>query len=80
MHSFTARGATAAANNGVSDRLFKQHGRWKSETAKDVYVFDSEEVRLQVSQPGHLVSDSALLCYPSVVFWLYSDQLSGLWP
>ena len=27
LHSFTAGGATAAANNGIPDRLFKRHGR-----------------------------------------------------
>ena len=40
-------GATAAANAKVPDRLFKRHGRWCSESAKDGYVKDS---RLQVSQ------------------------------
>ena len=35
MHSLQAGGATAAANAGVQDRLFKRHGRWKSEAAKD---------------------------------------------
>ncbi|KAL5497418.1 hypothetical protein EMCRGX_G013885 [Ephydatia muelleri] len=41
MHSLRAGGATAAANAGVPDRLFKRHGRWKSESAKDGYVKDS---------------------------------------
>ena len=50
MHSFRAGGATAAANAGVPDRLFKRHGRWKSDTAKDGYVKDSEKSRLSVSQ------------------------------
>ena len=50
LHSFRAGGAMAAANNGIPDRLFKQHGRWKSETAKDRYVLDSQEARLQVSR------------------------------
>ena len=36
--SFRAVGAIAAANNGIPDRLYKQHRRWKSETAKDGYV------------------------------------------
>ena len=35
MHSLRAGGATAAANAGVPDRLFKRHGRWKSESAKE---------------------------------------------
>lgn len=41
MHSFHAGGATAAANAGMQDRLFKRHGRWRSEIAKDGYVKDS---------------------------------------
>ena len=35
LHSLRAGGATAAANAGVADRLFKRHGRWRSESAKD---------------------------------------------
>ena len=50
MHSLWAGGATAAANSGVEDRLFKHHGHWKSETAKDGYVKDSVERRLEVSK------------------------------
>ena len=50
MHSLRAGGATAAANAGVPDRLFKRHGRWRSETAKDGYVKDSVERRLTVSK------------------------------
>ena len=50
MHSLRAGGATAAANAGVEDRLFKHHSRWKSETAKDGYVKDSVERRLEVSK------------------------------
>ena len=43
-------GATAAANAGVQDRLFKRHGCWKSESAKDVYVKDSAQRWLEVSK------------------------------
>ena len=50
LHSLRAGGATAAASAGVPDRLFKRHGRWRSETAKDGYVKDPEEVRLSVSK------------------------------
>ena len=50
MHSFRAGGATAAANAGVPDHLFKRHGRWQSESAKDGYVKDTEQSRLSVSQ------------------------------
>ena len=50
VQSLRAGGATAAAGSGVPDRLFKHHGRWKSDTAKDGYVEDSVEGRLQVTQ------------------------------
>ena len=50
LHSLRAGGASAAAQAGVPDRLFKQHGRWSSETAKDGYVEDSTENRLSVSK------------------------------
>jgi hypothetical protein len=35
LHSLRSGGATAAYSCGVSDRLFKIHGHWKSEQAKD---------------------------------------------
>lgn len=50
LHSLRAGGATAAANLGVADRLFKRHGRWRSENAKDGYIDDSIEQRLEVSK------------------------------
>ena len=43
-------GATAAANAGVPDRLFKRHGRWASESAKDGYVQDPLSSRLSASK------------------------------
>ena len=49
-HSLRAGGATVAANAGVPDRLFKKHGRWKSEKAKDGYVKDNVSQLLRVSQ------------------------------
>ena len=49
-HSLRSGGATAAANAGVSDRLFKRHGRWASESAKHGYVQDSLSSRLSVSK------------------------------
>ena len=48
--SLRSGGATAAANAGVPDRLFKRHGRWASESAKDGYVQDSLSPRLSVSK------------------------------
>ena len=43
VHSLQAGGPMKAANAGVPDRLFKHHGRWKSEAAKDGYIEDSVE-------------------------------------
>ena len=50
LHSLRSGGATAAANAGVADRLFKRHGRWRSETAKDGYVKDSVASLLSVKR------------------------------
>ena len=54
LHSLRAGGATAAANAGVPDRLFKRHGRWKSELAKDGYIKDSPAALLSVSESLNL--------------------------
>ena len=50
FHSLRSGGATSAANNGVSDRVFKRHGHWKSVQAKDTYVVDDLDQRLSVSK------------------------------
>ena len=50
LHSLRAGGATAAARAGIADRLFKRHGRWRSESAKDGYVADTLESRLSVTK------------------------------
>ncbi|XP_053405894.1 uncharacterized protein LOC123561533 isoform X1 [Mercenaria mercenaria] len=50
LHSLRSGDATAAANNGIKDRLFKRHGRWRSENAKDGYIKDCLSERLSVSQ------------------------------
>jgi len=50
VYSLRSGGATAAANAGVPDRLFKRHGRWRSESAKDGYVKDSVSSLLSVSR------------------------------
>ena len=51
-HSFRSGGATSAANLNIPDRLFKVHGRWKSDSAKDGYVRDEVDSRLYV--PLHI--------------------------
>ena len=50
LHSLRAGSASAAANAGVSDRLFKRHGRWRSDNAKDGYIEDSMDKRLSVTR------------------------------
>ena len=50
IHSLRAGGASAAANADVPDCLFKRHGRWRLENAKDGYVEDSLEKCLSVTQ------------------------------
>ena len=39
-----------SANAGVNDRLFKRHGRWRSDKAEDGYVKDNVEALLSVSK------------------------------
>ena len=38
MHGMPAGGAIAAAGAGGVDHIFKRHGYWRSESAKDGYV------------------------------------------
>ena len=51
-HSFRSEGAISAADLNVPDRLFKVHGMWKSDSAKDGYVHDKLDSRLYV--PLHI--------------------------
>jgi hypothetical protein len=41
------------ANSDINDRVWKRHGRWKSDSSKDGYVVDSVDKRLQVSTSLH---------------------------
>ena len=50
LHSLRAGGASLAANKGILDRLFKRHGQWKSDRAKDGYVEDDLKMLLSVSK------------------------------
>ncbi|XP_057308176.1 uncharacterized protein LOC130646057 [Hydractinia symbiolongicarpus] len=43
-------GASAAANNGVTDRMISKHGRWSSSSSRDGYIKDSKSQRLSVSK------------------------------
>ena len=49
LHSLRVGRATAAANSGVPDRLFKSHDGWRSDRAKDGYVKDNVKALLSVS-------------------------------
>lgn len=49
-HSGRRGGATGAAATDVPDRLFKQHGHWRSERSKDLYVVDRLPARLSVTR------------------------------
>ena len=50
LHSLRSGGATASVLCGIPDRLFKTHGRWRSDLAKDGYVKDPLTERLNVSK------------------------------
>ena len=49
LHSLRTGSVTAAANAKVPDRMYKRHGSWKSENAKDGYVKDQKS-KLGVSR------------------------------
>ena len=51
LHSLRSGGATSAVsrNPNFSERVLKLHGRWKSDTAKDMYILEDVSRRLQVT-------------------------------
>ena len=50
LHSLRSEGATAAVNNGhTSERLLKIFGRWDTDIVKDMYVQESLNSRLYVT-------------------------------
>lgn len=50
LHSLRSGGATAAANNNISDRLIGKHGRWASSSNRDKYIKDSNTSRYSISK------------------------------
>ena len=50
LHSLRSGRASAAAENGVTDRMISKHGRWASEKGRNTYIKDSVKRRLKVSQ------------------------------
>ena len=61
VHSMRAGGASAAANAGIPDRLFKRHGRRMSDKAKDGYIKDNLEERLKVSKSLRIYTEPGRL-------------------
>lgn len=50
-HSLRAGGITTVANTGnVNERCLMRHGRWKTETSKNMYVEDSVDKKLKVTR------------------------------
>lgn len=52
LHSLRSGGATTVANNskgGLTERLLKLHGRWKTDVAKDMYILDDVSEKLKLS-------------------------------
>ena len=51
LHSLRSGGATSAVscNPNLSERILKLHGRWKSDTAKDMYILEDVSKRLQAT-------------------------------
>ena len=50
LHCLRSGGAAVAANSNGNERCWKRHGRWKSDSAKDCYIADSLEHRLDVTK------------------------------
>ena len=48
LRSLRSGGAIAAASADITDRFFKKHGRWSSESAKDGYVTEDVHAKLSV--------------------------------
>jgi len=49
-HSMRSGGATHASESGVSDRLIGKHGRWSSNTCRDIYIRDSPTTKFSVTK------------------------------
>lgn len=49
LHGLKSGGVSSGANQGVSDRLLKPHGRWASDKAKDGYIKDHLQSQIAVS-------------------------------
>lgn len=50
LHSLRSGGASAAANNGVSDRKISKQGRWSSNSSRDGYIKDNDTERFSITK------------------------------
>ena len=50
LHSMRSGGASEAAAQNVSDRLIKKHGRWRSDSSRDLYIKDTKHNRLTITR------------------------------
>ena len=49
LHFLRSEGASAAADNDISDRLIGKHGRWSANICRDRYIKDNKSKRLKAS-------------------------------
>ena len=49
LHSLRAGGVTLAVEQGVPERLYKEHGRWASDAVQD-YITENVENKLSVTK------------------------------
>ena len=56
---------------GIPDRMFKRHGRWKSENAKDGYIQDTLENQLSESGPVAVSYLESISAAPGITFSLF---------
>ena len=64
LHSLRSGGITSAvrnSSNSIPERLLKIHGRWKSDSAKDMYVEESLENRLQAREGDSHMKQTGML-------------------
>ncbi|XP_057298693.1 uncharacterized protein LOC130629487 [Hydractinia symbiolongicarpus] len=50
LHSLRSGGASATANNGVTDRMISKHGRWSSSSSRHGYIKYGKSQRLSISK------------------------------
>ena len=50
LHSLRSGGTTQAAAWGIPDRLIQRHGGWRSEVSMNMYIQETKNALLRVSQ------------------------------